>query len=112
MTITIYRASELFNHPAVKARRGRKGKSGRTAKPARKGLFPVSRSYFYEVIEPRLQRVELGEKAVGYTGVSVTRLMEKGIPRKSPSENELESGAPRLSRPAGLPAAEQEATRR
>jgi hypothetical protein len=67
MPIPIYRAFELYNHPA---------KGGR---PAKRGLFGVGKSFFYEVIEPLLERVNLGPKAIAYTGRSVDKVIEEGI---------------------------------
>jgi hypothetical protein len=65
--IQIYRANELFNTPA------RRGQSGR------RGKLNVARTTFYDAIEPRLERVQLSERAVGYTDRSVHRLIEEGI---------------------------------
>jgi hypothetical protein len=94
MPISIFRAAELHNVPA---------KGG---KPARRGLFGVGRSHFYEEIEPHLERVRLGEKAVGYTNRSVEKYVESGIeaaaaerdpaPAQKPSE-------PPPKRPRGRP---------
>jgi hypothetical protein len=67
----VYRASELYNHPRVKARKASKGRRARKAKPASKGLLRVSKSHFYDKIEPKLERVELSKKAIAYTGRSV-----------------------------------------
>ena len=61
MGIQIYRATELYNS------RGRRG------------LFNVGKSHFYEVIEPQLERVALGERATGYTDQSVRKVIERGI---------------------------------
>jgi hypothetical protein len=67
MAITIYRASELYNTPS---RRGQPGK---------RGIFNVGKSTFYEEIEPELERVKLGERAIGYTGRSVDKKIENSI---------------------------------
>jgi hypothetical protein len=63
----IYRPSELYNKPA---RRGQ---------PATRGKFPVGRTTFFEEIEPKLERVRLGPRAIGYTDRSVERVIEEGI---------------------------------
>jgi hypothetical protein len=65
--IQIYRPGDLFNTPA------------RPDRPAKRGVFNVSRSTFYDEIEPHLERVELGPKAVGYTDRSVEREQERRI---------------------------------
>jgi hypothetical protein len=84
MTILVYRASELYNHPAIKARPASKRRRARKAKPARSGLLRVSKSHFYDKIEPKLERVELSPKAVAYTGRSVHKLI--GIEEASASQ--------------------------
>jgi hypothetical protein len=61
MTITIYRADELYS----------------TRK--RRGKFPTGKSHFFTVIEPQLEKVQLGPKAVGYTDRSVNKFIEEGI---------------------------------
>ena len=43
------------------------------------GRLPTGKSHFYEEIEPRLEKVVLGPKAVGYTERSLDRLIEEGI---------------------------------
>jgi predicted DNA-binding transcriptional regulator AlpA len=65
--ITIYRAAELYNAPR------------RSGQPTRRGMLGVGRSHFYDEIEPRLEKVRLGEKAVGYTSRSVERIIREGI---------------------------------
>jgi hypothetical protein len=67
MTMKIYRARDLYNTPPRKPTKKKK------ARPAKTGFFNVGRTFFYENIEPRLDRFLLGEKAVGYTGQSVER---------------------------------------
>ena len=57
----IYRAGDLHN------------KSG---KP---GIFNVGRTHFYDVIEPRLEKACLGDRAVGYTDRSVERVQAEMI---------------------------------
>src|SRR5262249_5115337 len=79
MPIAIYRAGELYNHPAVEARPASAGRRARKARPARKGLLNVGKSHFYGEIEPQLERVALGPKAVAYTGRSVDELIERSI---------------------------------
>jgi hypothetical protein len=61
MAITIYRAGELYS----------------TRK--RRGKFPTGKSHFFKVIEPQLEKVQLGPQAVGYTDQSVDKFIEKGI---------------------------------
>ena len=61
MAILIYRAGELYS----------------TRK--RRGKFPTGKSHFYAVIEPRLEKVQLGPKATGYTDRSVDKYIEDGI---------------------------------
>jgi hypothetical protein len=83
--IAIYRASDLFNSPAVEARPASNGRPARKARPARRGLLNVGKSHFYDEIEPRLERVPLGDRAVGYTDRSVNRLIEEGIATEAKS---------------------------
>jgi hypothetical protein len=66
-SFVIYRAVQLYNTPR---RRGR---------PGSRGVFNVAKSTFYEEIEPELERVKLGERAVGYTGRSIDKKIEKSI---------------------------------
>jgi hypothetical protein len=80
-TIPIYRPTELYNQPAVTARKASKGKSARTARPATRGVFPVGKTFFYVHIEPLLERVELGPRAITYTRRSVEKILKHGIPR-------------------------------
>jgi hypothetical protein len=63
MAMTIYRPGDLYN------------------KRGKRGIFNVGKSHFYDQIEPHLERVKLGEKAVGYTDRSVDREMERRIER-------------------------------
>ena len=37
------------------------------SQPSKPGRLPTGKSHFYEEIEPRLEKVVLGPKAVGYT---------------------------------------------
>jgi hypothetical protein len=74
----IYRPGDCYNKPAQPAKQGKK------ATPARPGIFPVSRTTFYEVIEPRLERVALTGKAIGYTGRSVERVQREMIAAARP----------------------------
>jgi hypothetical protein len=67
MALVIYRAAELFNTPKGPKR------------PASRGLFNVGKSLFYEEIEPRLEKVALGPKAVGYTDRSVEAIQAEMI---------------------------------
>jgi hypothetical protein len=67
MAITIYRAVELYNQPA---------KPGR---PAKRGKFNCGKSHFYDVIEPRLEKVNLGPRAKAYTARSCDKVIEEGI---------------------------------
>jgi hypothetical protein len=74
----IYRPSDCYNKPAQPAKQGKK------ASPATRGLFNVSRTTFYDVIEPRLERVALTDKAIGYTGRSVERVQREMIAAARP----------------------------
>jgi len=67
MAFTIYRAGDLYNQPKQRGR------------PGQRGIFNVGKSHFYQEIEPRLERVQLGERAVGYTDRSVDRVIKEGI---------------------------------
>jgi hypothetical protein len=67
MVITIYRPTELYSQPA---------KGGR---PAKRGIFGVGKSFFYDVIEPLLEKVNISERAVGYTDRSINKVIEDGI---------------------------------
>jgi hypothetical protein len=49
------------------------------SQPGKPGRLPTGKSHFYGEIEPRLERVVLGPKAVGYTERSLDRLIEEGI---------------------------------
>ncbi len=51
MVFKIYRAGDLHN------------------KPGKPGIFNVGRTHFYDVIEPRLEKACLGDRAVGYTAL-------------------------------------------
>jgi hypothetical protein len=61
MAIVVLRAPQIYS---------RRGKPG---------LLPTGKSHFHEVIEPQLEKVVLGRKAVGYTERSLDKLIEKGI---------------------------------
>jgi predicted DNA-binding transcriptional regulator AlpA len=69
MAMMIYRANELYNTPAKREEN----------KPAKRGKLGVGKSHFYEEIEPKLEKVKLGEKAVGYTDRSVDKVIKEGI---------------------------------
>jgi hypothetical protein len=58
MVFKIYRAGDLHNKP---------------------GIFNVGRTHFYDVIEPRLEKACLGDRAVGYTDRSVERVQAEMI---------------------------------
>jgi hypothetical protein len=79
MAITIYRGTDLFNTPARKAKPASNGRPARCARPAKRGKLNVGKSHFFDVIEPQLEKVQLGPKAVGYTDQSVDKFIEKGI---------------------------------
>ena len=49
------------------------------SQPGKPGRLPTGKSHFYEEIEPRLEKVVLGPKAVGYTERSLNKLIEEGI---------------------------------
>ena len=74
----IFRPRDLFNKPAQPAKRGK------PATPGTRGIFNVGRSCFYDVIAPRLERVQLGQKAIGYTGRSVERVQREMIAEAGP----------------------------
>jgi hypothetical protein len=59
--MVVLRASQIYSE---------RGKPGR---------LPTGKSHFYSVIEPQLERVPLGPKAVGYTERSLNKLIERGI---------------------------------
>ena len=59
--VVVLRASQIYSQP---------GKPGR---------LPTGKSHFYKSIEPKLEKVALGLKAVGYTERSVIKLVEEGI---------------------------------
>ena len=61
MVCKIYRAGDLHN------------------KPGKPGIFNVGRTHFYDVIEPRLEKACLGDRAVGYTDRSVERVQAEMI---------------------------------
>src|SRR6478609_1824882 len=43
------------------------------------GRLPTGKTHFYEEIEPKLEKVALGPKAVGYTERSLDKLIEQSI---------------------------------
>ena len=49
------------------------------SQPGKPGRLPTGKSHFYEKIEPRLEKVVLSPKAVGYTERSLDGLIEEGI---------------------------------
>ena len=59
--VLVLRASQIYS---------RAGKPGR---------LPTGKSHFYEEIEPRLEKVVLGPKSVGYTERSLDKVIEQGI---------------------------------
>ena len=61
MVCKIYRAGDLHN------------------KPGKPGIFNVGRTHFYDVIEPRLEKACLGDRAVGYTDRSVESVQAEMI---------------------------------
>ena len=67
MAIKIYRPNELYNTP------------GSDKRPAKRGVFNVGKSTFYDEIEPDLEKVNLATRAVGYTDRSVEEKIAKGI---------------------------------
>ena len=79
MPFTIYRAGDLHNHPATRT------------KPARRGLLNVGKSLFYAEIEPRLEKVNLGQKAKGYTSRSVEKVVKEGIAEATAERKQRES---------------------
>jgi hypothetical protein len=72
LVFKIYRAGDLHN------------------KPGKPGIFNVGRTHFYDVIEPRLEKACLGDRAVGYTDRSVERVQAEMIAEGA--------AAPRLAR--------------
>jgi hypothetical protein len=79
MAIKFWRASDLYNVPARKAEPAQNGNPPRPARAATRGLFNVGKSAFYEEIEPRLEKAQLGERAVGYTDRSVEAVQAEMI---------------------------------
>ena len=59
--VVVLRASQIYSQS---------GKPGR---------LPTGKSHFYEEIEPKLEKVVLGPKAVGYTERSLDKLIEQSI---------------------------------
>ena len=49
------------------------------SQPRKPSKLPTGKSHFYEEIEPKLEKVVLGPKAVGYTERSLDQLIEEGI---------------------------------
>jgi hypothetical protein len=89
MVFKIYRAGDLHN------------------KPGKPGIFNVGRTHFYDVIEPRLEKACLGDRAVGYTDRSVERVQAEMIAEGPPLPGLPVSPKPRddhlLRRPTWLP---------
>ena len=69
MVCKIYRAGDLHN------------------KPGKPGIFNVGRTHFYDVIEPRLEKACLGDRAVGYTDRSVERVQAEMIAEGAAAPN-------------------------
>jgi hypothetical protein len=67
MAFMIYRAGDLHNSPPSQGR------------PGKRGILNIGKSAFYDVIEPKLERVNLTAHAVGYTDRSVERVIAEGI---------------------------------
>jgi hypothetical protein len=59
--VVVLRASQIYS---------RRGKPGR---------LPTGKTHFHEVVAPKLERVPLGPKAVGYTERSLNKLIEDGV---------------------------------
>jgi hypothetical protein len=57
------------------------------------GRLPTGKSHFYEEIEPRLEKVVLGPKAVGYTERSLDGLIEHGIGEAADRDRRLRANA-------------------
>ena len=55
------------------------------SQPSKPGRLPTGKSHFYEEIEPKLEKVVLGPKAVGYTERSLDKMIEEGSTRPPPS---------------------------
>jgi hypothetical protein len=99
----IVRLVSLYNMYPIKARKANPKKKikGRTARPARKGVFAVSKSKFFEdyifhdeskpnipgTHVPRLRLVRLGVKAKGATSDEVKRVID-GLARCSQGTEE------------------------
>jgi hypothetical protein len=75
----VWRPVDLFNIPERPFRPASPGKSAQRFRPASRGKFNASKSLFYELIEPRLEKVKLGKRAVAYTDRSVERVLQEGI---------------------------------
>jgi hypothetical protein len=104
MSITIYRAGDLYNHPRVKRRKATPKRPAVNPKPARKGLLNVGKSFFYEVIEPQLERVPLGDRAIGYTERSVNQMIEERIKAAAAerAERKLAAEGAQITAPAPI----------
>jgi hypothetical protein len=89
--VVVLRASQIYSQPAQPAKRGK------PAKPAKPGRLPTSKSHFHEVIAPKLEKVALGEKAVGYTERSLDKLIEQGI-EAAEQQPKRPRAPPRISR--------------
>src|SRR6516225_8521358 len=86
----IIRLCRLYSVPAIPARKASKGEPARKAQPARKGIFPVGKTKFFEDYvfreesDPnipgtdveRIRLFDLGPKAKAATGDEITRVIE------------------------------------
>ena len=89
MAFMIYRAGDLHNSPPSQGRPGTANLDGCRKVPIRTPRAPADRKArrpppasargFYDVIEPKLERVNLTAHAVGYTDRSVERVIAEGI---------------------------------
>lgn len=81
MEFTVWRPTNLFNIPERPFRPASRGKPQRSFRPASRGKFNVGKTLFYELIEPRLEKIKLGKRAIGYTDRSVDRVFREGLAR-------------------------------
>ena len=79
MGFTVWRPTDLYNVPERPFRPASPGKPERCFRPASRGKFNVGKTLFYALIEPRLEKIKLGQRAIGYTDRSINRVLEDGL---------------------------------
>ena len=73
------------------------------SQPGRPGRLPMEKTYFYEEIEPRLEKVVLGPKAVGrHPPLGSSGLIKEGVYEASPRSATSRPQQARVQADAGI----------